>query len=72
MDCVTHSLAMTSLGLFEVGRYAAVDLSAPGRTWQWFLHRRLAIVDQVNTWCEQRAVTSMEFLLSAVQAMIDG
>jgi hypothetical protein len=72
MDCVTHSLVMTSLGLFEVGRYAAVDLSAPGRSWQWFLHRRLATVDQVDAWCEQRAVTSMEFLLSAVQAMIDG
>ena len=31
MDCVTHSLALTNLGLFEVGRYPRVSMSEPGK-----------------------------------------
>ena len=48
MDCVTHSLALTDLGLFEVGRYPAMNLSAQNRYWQWFLHRHLATADEIN------------------------
>jgi len=40
-DCVIHSLAQTDLGLFEIGRYPAVELSTQGKTWQWFIHRRI-------------------------------
>jgi hypothetical protein len=31
MDCATHFLALISHGLFEVGRYPAMDLSAAHR-----------------------------------------
>lgn len=31
MDCVTHSLALTDQGLFEVGRYPAVSLTEQNR-----------------------------------------
>ena len=57
MDCVTHSLAMTDLGLFEVGRYPAVNLASPGRYWQWFLHRQLANPEQVTTWQTEHTLT---------------
>ena len=57
MDCVTHSLAMTDLGLFEVGRYPAVSLASPGRYWQWFLHRQLANPEQVTTWQTEHTLT---------------
>ena len=62
MGCVTHSLALTNHGLFEVGRYSAVDMISPGKYWQWFLHRRLAAVEDVNTWCEDHQLTSQEFM----------
>lgn len=71
MDCVTHSLALTSQGLFEVGRYAAVSLSTPGRYWQWFLHRRLGTADEIDAWCELHQKTPVEFIQLAVQAMIN-
>ena len=48
MDCVTHSLALTDHGLFEVGRYAAVRLNSHQKSWQWFLHRRLATSEEVH------------------------
>jgi len=41
-NCVTHSLALTNQGLFEVGRYSALSLSPQSRNWMWFLHRRWA------------------------------
>ena len=50
MGCVTHSLAVTDNGLFEVGRYPAMNLSTQNRTWQWFLHRRLATAEEVAAW----------------------
>jgi hypothetical protein len=40
-NCVIHSLAQTDLGLFEVGRFPAVDLETRGKTWQWFIHRKM-------------------------------
>ena len=49
-DCVTHSLAITDHGLFEVGRYKAVNISSQGRDWQWFLHRQVATSDEVAAW----------------------
>jgi hypothetical protein len=53
MDCVTHSLALTDHGLFEVRRYSVVSLSAPGHYWQWFLHRRLATTEDVHYYCDR-------------------
>jgi hypothetical protein len=40
-DCVIHSLARTGRGLFEVGRYPAMNLKSGTKTWQWFIHRRI-------------------------------
>jgi hypothetical protein len=71
MGCATHSLALTSHGLFEVGRYPAVSPGSSGRYWQWFLHRRLANTDQVNEWCVRQDHTAEQFLESVRQAMID-
>jgi hypothetical protein len=50
IGCVTHSLALTDRGLFELGRYPAMDLASLDHYWQWFLHRRLATPEQVATW----------------------
>jgi hypothetical protein len=73
MDCVTHSLVLTNHGLFEVGRYPAVNLSSQSRYWQWFLHRRLATAEEIhsieeaNGWdhrelmkCVYRALTGLD------------
>lgn len=49
-DCVTHSLAVTNHGLFEVGRFAATSLHSAQKEWQWFLHRRLATPEEIATW----------------------
>jgi len=40
-NCVIHSLAQTNVGLFEVGRYPAVDLGTQTKAWQWFIHRKI-------------------------------
>lgn len=69
MECVTHSLALTNHGLFEVGRYSAVDMTSPGKFWQWFLHRRLAVLEEVNIWCEEHRLTSEEFMQEIYQAL---
>ncbi len=69
MDCVTHSLALTDLGLFEVGRYPAISLERPGRYWQWFLHRRLAEPNQVNEWLKKEQLTSEMFLDTIYRAI---
>lgn len=50
MEGVTHSLAATDHGLFEVGRYPALSLAGHPRYWQWFLHRRLATAERVAAW----------------------
>jgi hypothetical protein len=49
-DCVTHSLAVTDHGLFEVGRFAAASLHSTQKEWQWFLHQRLASPEDLATW----------------------
>ncbi len=72
MDCVTHSLALTNLGLFVVGRYPAVSLNEQNRHWQWFLHRRLSTSDEVHIWCDSYHLTSAQFMEEAYQAMITG
>ncbi len=72
MDCVTHSLALTNHGLFEVGRYPAMNLSAQNRYWQWFLHRRLASVEEVNSWCESSDLSSEQFMENVYLAMKSG
>lgn len=69
MNCVTHSITMTNLGLFEVGRYPAMNMDGANRHWQWFLHRRLATVDNVNEWCEDRSQSTEEFMRDAFQAL---
>lgn len=65
MDCVTHSLALTDQGLFEVGRYPAVSLGSSSRYWGWFLHRRLASPEEAAAWQDVRP-TATSRLESAV------
>jgi hypothetical protein len=72
MDCVTHSLALTNLGLFEVGRYPAINLSGANRYWQWFLHRRLALPQEVDDWCESQDISAEQYLADVYQALIPG
>lgn len=69
MNCVTHSIILTNHGLFEVGRYPAMSLATESRYWQWFLHRRLATIPQVNAWCEDRAQFVEGFMRDAYQAL---
>lgn len=70
MDCVTHSLALTNLGLFEVGRYPAMSLSTASRYWQWFLHRRLASAAEVRDWCDNHQINSDQFVEEVYHAFI--
>lgn len=72
LDCVTHSLALTNKGMFEVGRYPAINLSAQNRYWQWFLHRRLATSEQVVEWQENQMLSSIQFVDQCYEALING
>ena len=71
MDCVTHSLALTDRGLFEVGRYPAINLSDQNRYWQWFLHRRLATSEDATTWQEKKTLSADELLERVYVALTD-
>jgi hypothetical protein len=71
MDCVTHSLALTDRGLFEVGRYPAINLSDQNRYWQWFLHRRLATSEDVATWQEEKTLSADKLLERVYTALTD-
>ena len=62
MDCVTHSLALTDHGLFEVGRYPAVNLSSRCHHWGWFLHRRLAAPEELASWQDSHVMTPEEII----------
>ena len=70
MDCVTHSMALTDHGLFEVGRYLAVSLSSQSRNWKWFLHRRLATTLEMVELQEKYDLGPVEMLEKIYQAMI--
>jgi len=70
MDCVIHSLALTDKGLFEVGRYAAVSLSMPGRYWQWFLHRRWATSEEIARLREERNLNIEQLMETVYQALV--
>ena len=69
MNCATHSLALSDRGLFEVGRYPAMNLASQHCYWQWFLHRRLATSEQVAAWTEQHHVSSFEVVEQFLEAM---
>ncbi len=72
MDCVTHSLALTNHGLFEVGRYPGVNLASQNRCWQWFLHRRWATPAEVAEIQEMYQWSFQQFLEHAYQGIIGG
>ena len=61
-DCVTHSLAVTDHGLFEVGRFAATSLYSAHKEWQWFLHQRLATAEDIAAWQTASSVTPHQLL----------
>ena len=61
-DCVTHSLAVTNHGLFEVGRFTAVSLNSTQKDWQWFLHQRLASPEEIAAWQAIYAVAPHQLL----------
>jgi len=69
MGCVTHSLALTNLGLFDVGRYPGVRTEAPGKCWQWFLHCRLAVPEQVSEWQTDEQLDNEQFINSIYRAI---
>lgn len=71
MNCVTHSLALTDHGLFEVGRYPAVSLNSESRYWQWFLHRRLATAADVHEWCDTHHLSLDQFMAEVYSAMTE-
>lgn len=71
MDCVTHSLALTDQGLFEVGRYPAVSLSSQSKYWSWFLHRRLATPEEVTNWQVEKSLTSSEFVEQVYSILLE-
>jgi hypothetical protein len=71
MDCVTHSLALSDKGLFEIGRYPGVSLSEPSKQWQWFIHRRLATLEELHEWQETHEI-SAEQLLERVYTALTG
>lgn len=68
--CVTHSLSVTDQGLFNVGRFSAVNLAAPGREWQWFLHECHATGDQVIEWMNMYGITAQELLSISFEALV--
>lgn len=72
MRCATHSLALTNIGLFEVGRYAAISLDQPGHIWQWFLHRRLALPEQVSLWQEEEGLNAEQLVSTIYRAFVPG
>ncbi len=72
MDCVTHSLAITSHGLFEIGRYSAVSLAEENKYWQWFIHRRLATKEDVKRTMEFDNLTTENLLENVRRAMLEG
>lgn len=72
MDCVTHSLAITNHGLFEIGRYSAVSLAEKNKYWQWFIHRRLASREEVNRVMESDKLTPENFIEEVRHAMLNG
>jgi hypothetical protein len=69
MGCVTHSLALTDQGLFEVGRFPAMNIASQNRYWQWFLHRRLATPEQIATWKEHHHLSSTQVVEQFIEAM---
>lgn len=72
MDCVTHSLVLTDHGLFEVGRYPAVNLASQSRNWQWFLHRRWASPEEVAKIQETYQWPSEQFMEHVYQGITGG
>ncbi|MCJ7722922.1 MAG: hypothetical protein MUP03_02200 [Anaerolineales bacterium] len=71
MNCVTHSLALTDHGVFEVGRYPAISLASQSRYWQWFLHRRLATTDDVANLIEGSQLSPEQFTDRVYHALVD-
>jgi len=69
MDCVTHSIALTDKGLFEVGHYPAMDLSSANRYWQLFLHRRLATPEEIHSIQESYGWDHKELLNNVIAAL---
>jgi hypothetical protein len=60
--CITHSLALTSKGLFEVGRYPGLKLTDANHYWQWFLHRQLATPEDVSDELESQNLTVDQYM----------
>ena len=71
MSCVRHSLAMTSQGIFEIGRYQGVSMTSTNKYWQWFIHRRLASIERANQWIEEEDITSDELMDQIYQTYLN-
>ena len=71
MSCVTHSLALTDQGLFDVGRYSAISTTKQDEYWQWFLHQRLATPGQVAALREERNLSPHQLVERLSTAMAE-
>lgn len=69
MNCVTHSLALTSNGLFEVGRYPALNLISAKHYWQWFLHRRLTTPEEIADALDSQNLTIDQYMENIFQTI---
>jgi len=58
--------------MFEIGRYPAMNLADANRYWQWFLHRRLALPDEIAGWQEDQGLSADELLNKVYQALVAG
>ncbi|MBC7264787.1 MAG: hypothetical protein H5T64_10610 [Chloroflexi bacterium] len=70
MDCVTHSLALTDRGLFELGRYLATRLAELSKAWHWFIHRRWMKTEEVEEL--ERTGKSPEQIVDLIYAALTG
>jgi hypothetical protein len=71
MDCVTHSLALTNNGLFEVGRYPATNLTAANHYWQWFLHSCLSTPEEISDTLESQICTIDQYMENIYQTIVN-
>lgn len=68
---VAYSLGLTDVGVFEVGRYWAVDQVDRHRYWQWVLVRRLFTAERVNAWAEWTHASTEQAVDHLFDVMMD-
>lgn len=70
MNCVRHSLMITNLGLFEIGRYSGIDINSENHSWQWFIHKRLLNAENVASLLEDNRQNPDQFIQEMTQVYL--